>query len=195
MTENLDPILKFNNWWQQALENSPLKQKSAVCISTVDDLGFPQARFVDLKLADESGFVFCTYLDSPKGKQLADNNKIAMTAWWDHMGFQVRVVGTCEPLAESKAQLYWQKRSRSAQLTTQCFEQSALMASPEILQSRLEAQTQHFTDTDIAKPDNWGGFVIVPHSIEFLTFAESRLHLRECYNKHNDGWQMGYLQP
>lgn len=53
-----NPITKFENWWQEALINSPLQQQSAVCVSTIDEDGFPSGRFVDLKSASEKGFVF-----------------------------------------------------------------------------------------------------------------------------------------
>ena len=56
-----NPIEKFNDLWQQALLDSPLQQKSAVCVSTINAEGFPESRFVDLKKVDEQGFVFCTY--------------------------------------------------------------------------------------------------------------------------------------
>lgn len=81
------PIEKFESWWQEALADSPLQQKSAVCVSTIDEYGFPAARFVDLKSVTEAGFVFCSYFDSAKGKQIARNAKTAMTVWWDHLGY------------------------------------------------------------------------------------------------------------
>ena len=98
-----NPIVKFESWWQEALADSPLNQKSAVCVSTVDANGFPAGRFVDLKSVSENGFVFCTYFDSAKGKHIARNPNISMAAWWDHVGYQVRVVGIAEVIAVSEA--------------------------------------------------------------------------------------------
>ena len=82
-----NPVSKFRNWWQKALYDSPLKQKSAVCVSTVNEDGFPVGRFVDLKSVGEDGFVFCTYLHSAKGKHIAHTPKVSMTVWWDHVGY------------------------------------------------------------------------------------------------------------
>ncbi len=100
-----------------------MQQKNAVCVSTIDEMGFPSGRFVDLKSVNDSGFVFCTYIDSVKGKEILRNPKVAMTVWWDHVGYQVRVVGVAEPIDETEADSYWTSRSRSAQLTTTAFEQ------------------------------------------------------------------------
>jgi pyridoxamine 5'-phosphate oxidase len=46
-----NPFEKFNELWSNALSNSPLQQKSAVCISTIDSNGYPSGRFVDLHFA------------------------------------------------------------------------------------------------------------------------------------------------
>lgn len=193
MTEN--PIEKFQQWWKKALANTPLKQKSAVCISTIDEMGFPSGRFVDLKSVSDSGFVFCTYLDSVKGKDIFRNPKVGMTVWWDHVGYQVRVVGVAEPIDEAEAAKYWRARSRSAQLTTTAFEQSQLLASEEELDLKIKQAAIQFDGAEIPRPTNWGGFRVMPRAVEFLSFEESRLHLRELYRKEGDVWTKRLLQP
>ena len=190
-----NPIEKFQQCWQTALLNSPLNQKSAVCVSTIDSGGFPSGRFVDLKTVNELGFTFCTYLDSAKGKHLNQNPKTALTVWWDHVGYQVRVVGVAQSIEESDAVVFWKTRSRDAQLTTTAFEQSQPLATEEELTSRAEVVAKMHLDTDIPKPQNWGGYCVKPVSIEFLTFKESRLHLRELYEKNERGWIKCLLQP
>lgn len=189
------PILQFEKWWREALTDSPLQQKSAVCISTIDEHGFPAGRFVDLKSVSETGFVFCTYLDSAKGRQITFNPKVAMTIWWDHLGYQVRIVGQAHQIPAVEADHFWNTRSRSAQLTTTAFEQSAAMASELELNSRLQHVAASYADQPIPRPANWGGYCIKPVSIEFLTFRQSRLHLRELFEHRAEGWVKQLLQP
>ena len=189
------PITKFNVIWQKALENSPLIQKSAVCISTIDANGFPQSRFVDLKSADNNGFIFCTYLDSNKGKEIQDNPKVSLTIWWDHIGMQIRVVGEAENISEQLSTEFWHTRSRDAKLTTTSFNQSQELFCESELNTRFELIKQQMKNKEVQKPDNWGGYAIKPLSIEFLTFKESRLHLRELYQSQNAQWQKSLLQP
>ena len=189
------PISKFNIIWQEALKESPLKQKSAVCISTVDTNGFPQSRFVDLKSANENGFIFCTYLDSNKGKEILNNPKVSMTIWWDHLGIQIRIVGEAKKISQALAMKYWQTRSRDTQLTTTSFNQSQPISCKSQLHTKFELITQQMKNQAVPKPNNWGGFTIKPLSIEFLTFKESRLHIRELYQINNALWQKSYLQP
>jgi len=189
------PFTKFNVIWQKALENSTLIQKSAACISTIDADGFPQSRYVDLKSADNNGFIFCTYLDSNKGHEIQHNPKVSLTIWWDHIGKQIRVVGEAEQISEQSATEFWHTRSRDAQLTTTSFNQSQALSCESELDTRFELIKQKMQGHEIPKPDNWGGYVIIPLSIEFLTFKESRLHLRELYQSKNEQWQKSLLQP
>jgi pyridoxamine 5'-phosphate oxidase len=190
-----NPIEKFQVWWKRALLNSPLQQKSAVCVSTIDEDGFPSGRFVDLKSVDEDGFVFCTYLDSVKGKHIQKNPKVAITVWWDHVGYQVRIIGEAAPINESEAVDFWKTRSRSAQLTTTAFQQSQPLIEEQELTTRMQTVTNKFVDMEIPKPVSWGGYRVHPLTIEFLTFAESRLHLRELYRRQDGVWDKRLLQP
>jgi len=189
------PISKFDGWWQKALADSPLQEKSAVCVSTINEHGFPTGRFVDLKSVSERGFVFCTNLDSAKSKHIVRNPKAAMTIWWDHVGYQVRVVGTAEAISTVEADGFWQARSRRAQLTTTAFDQSEPLDSEGGLAMRLEEVAAEFDGQSISRPDTWSGYCIDPFSIEFLTFRESRLHLRELYERSRNGWIKQLLQP
>ena len=65
-----DILSRFQHWWNQATSDPQLQHKGAVCVSTIDDAGFPNARFVDLKAATADGFTFCTYFDSKKGREI-----------------------------------------------------------------------------------------------------------------------------
>lgn len=190
-----NPISKFETWWQEALLDSPLQQKSAVCVSTINENGFPTGRFVDLKSVSEDGFVFCTCFDSAKGKQIARGSKASMTIWWDHLGYQIRIIGLAQEISVAEADRFWQSRSRSAQLTTTAFEQSEPLNSEHELAIRLHDVSAKLVDQIILRPANWGGYCIKPVSIEFLTFRESRLHLRELFECTGNGWVKQLLQP
>ncbi len=190
-----DPIGKFKNWWEIAINDSPLKQLSAACVSTIDDDGYPAARFVDLKSVSNDGFVFCTNYDSNKGRDLARRPKTAMTIWWDHVGFQVRVTGVASSISNQLAAKFWESRSREAKLTTLCFRQSRSLEFESELELKLEKANEKHENTAIQKPENWGGYTISPQRIEFLTFNKNRLHLRELFEKSDGVWVKRLLQP
>lgn len=205
MSENPIPI--FIQRWQTALQDSPLQQKNAVCVSTINEDGFPDGRFVDLKQVDDAGFIFCTDLDSQKGHDIRNNDKVAITAWWDHVGYQIRITGRASQIDEELATIFWQTRSRSAQLTTSCFTQGLPIADAEAVTQKFTDFADKNSEKTIAKPLNWGGYRVTPQIIEFLTFKESRLHLREKFTRtknltgqitltgQDNDWQKQILQP
>ncbi|MEL6379002.1 MAG: pyridoxamine 5'-phosphate oxidase family protein, partial [Pseudomonadota bacterium] len=133
-----NPIAKFQHWWQLAIVDTPLKHKNPVCVSTIDRDGYPNGRFVDLKTASDTGFVFCTDLDSSKGIELAENPKIALTIWWDHVGFQIRIKGTAKTINKREADNFWSTRLRDAKITTSSFQQSQLLANLNELSESLK---------------------------------------------------------
>ena len=191
-----DPIGKFKDWWKEALSDSPLKHKNAICVSTVDSNGFPNARFVDLKTVDDGGFTFCSYYDSAKGKEISQNPKIAITVWWDHVGYQIRIVGNASKIPEEEAEKHWSGRSVEAQVTTSISKQSNYLKSETDLMQAVEAKKLELAGNSIQRPANWGGYLAVPEKIEFLTFRQNRLHLREQFVRKSQNWDcLLYTSP
>ena len=188
-------INKFQDWWRQAKGDQSLKHKGAVCVSTIDEFGFPNARFVDLKAATEEGFTFCTFFDSRKGIEMERCPKVALTIWWEGVGYQVRVQGTAARISRSMAGEYWRSRTRDAQVTTLCSRQSQPLVSDQQLLDQFSALRASFGEAEIPVPDNWGGYTIDPVSVEFLTFKEDRLHVREQYVHVEGQWNRQLLQP
>ena len=191
---NTELVNKVLNIWEQAKQDSPLAQKSAVSISTIDAEGFPQSRFVDLKAVDRSGFTFCTSYASEKGKHLSANPKLALLAWWDHINYQIRVVGNATPISEELADQYWQTRSKQAQIATTSFKQSEVWLEESSLTAHFEAKYSTADDV-VSRPASWGGYTIEAKSVEILQFKSNRVHHREYYSHQDGAWQRTLLQP
>lgn len=190
-----DPIRQFQDCWRRAQADPGLQHKGAVCVSTVDADGYPNGRFVDLKAVTDDGLVFCTYYDSKKGGEIDRHAKVALTLWWERIGCQIRVQGVAGRIGRDEAQDYWQSRTRDAQLTTLCSRQSAPLAEMDRLLAERARLDDHHAGQDIPLPDNWGGYRVRPHRIEFLSFRDDRLHLREQYTRQGEGWLRQLLQP
>lgn len=187
-------VSKLNQIWDEAKVNSPLNQKSAVCVSTIDSAGFPQSRFVDLKEIGPSGFTFCTSYNSEKGNHLSNNPKISLLAWWDHIGYQIRVIGSAVRISSELADKFWLTRSKEAQVATTCFKQSEIWDS-EISMENHFSSALTATEESISRPSYWGGYSVAPHAIEVLKFKTNRVHTREQYLWEETSWKMRLLQP
>ena len=156
-----DPIKKFETWWEIAKENFLLNQSNAACLSTINKDGFPSGRFVDLKEIDDQCFIFCTSFESEKACEIINNPNVALTIWWDHVGFQVRITGTARTIPNRDAIIHWQNRSREAQITSVCSNQSEEINRMEKLREKID----HFknsmsNESVIPKPATWGCFKV-----------------------------------
>ncbi len=192
----MNPITQFKLWWEKSKKHNNLKQKNPACLSTIDNEGFPSGRFVDLKEVDENGFNICTAYNSEKGREIEINSKVSLTVWWDHVGFQVRIVGTATKVSEEKALQYWESRSRDAQLASIAMVQSNELSSEAELLEKYNQAKSSFWDKNIEKPKLWGGYIIVPKKIEFLQFKKNRLHIREVFTQNStEQWEKRLLQP
>ena len=52
-----------------------------------------------------------------------------------------------------------------------------------------------FDNGEIPLPEFWGGYRVVPQSIEFWQGRESRLHDRLIYERNDDEWDITRLSP
>lgn len=190
-----DPLKKLDDWWQKAKLNSPLNQKNALCLSTIDEHGFPNSRFVDLKSIEPNGLTFCCCYDSPKGKNIKNNPRVSLTMWWDHVGYQIRMQGIATEADENLSSLFWASRTTGAKIATHGLYQSEEIDSALAITEKCQQSEQLFQNKSIPRPDNWGAYIVEPRSIEFLQFKQNRNHIRELYTQDQSSWRKVLLQP
>jgi pyridoxamine 5'-phosphate oxidase len=193
--QTVDPLAMLQQWYEAAHVASPLKHAGAACVSTVDDTGAPDARFVDVKEISAAGIVFGTALDSAKAQAIRARPDVALTFWWDHAGRQVRVVGTAEPITDAQADALFRERTRDAQIVAWTSQQSASLEEPAALEAAYRAAHERFAGKPVPRPPHWGGYCVVPRRIEFLTFSATRLHERLLFRRVPGGWRRSRLQP
>lgn len=183
-----DPIVQFCRWKD---ELSP--RNDAVTLATADADGAPDARIVLVKGARETGFVFFTNRTSAKGRQLAANPRAALVFHWEPRS--VRVVGAVEAVAEAESDAYWAGRPRGSQLGAWASDQSTAIADRTVLERRLAEVTSRYEGADVPRPPHWGGYRVVPASIEFWHHRDDRLHDRIRYRREGDAWVRERLSP
>jgi pyridoxamine 5'-phosphate oxidase len=189
-----DPIELFGRWYELAASTAPLAE--AVCVATVDADGAPDSRMVLLKGFDERGFRFFTNEGSAKGRQLAASPVAAMTFYWRELDRQVRVRGPIERVSAAESDEYFASRPRDSQLGAWASPQSERLADRDELEERLAATRARFGDGEIERPPHWGGYRVVPDSIEFWQGQVGRLHDRFRYVREDDGtWRAVRLGP
>ena len=191
-----DAVHQFRVWLNEALA-AQLDEPTALTLSTVSATGQPSSRVVLLKgLPDEAGFLFYSNYDSRKGQELAARPQAAINFFWPGLERQVRVEGRIEKAPETLSTEYFQSRPRSSQLGAWASPQSQVIANREELEAREAHVAEEFGAQDpLPRPDNWGGYILKPHRLEFWQGRPSRLHDRIVYELEGQGWKRSRLAP
>src|SRR5215216_4811619 len=177
--EDLAPtwVEQFDRWFADAVA-AELPEPNAVVLATADADGAPDARTVLLKGYDATGFVFVTSYASTKGAQLAVNPRAALVAPWHALHRQVRVAGRVERVGDAASDALWDPRPRGAQLAAVASVQSTVVDSREELADRVRLLDEQTPAGPVPRPPVWGGYRVVPVTVEFWQGGRDRLHDR-----------------
>lgn len=172
-----DPLLFFRKWFQQA-EASGITEVNAMTLATANVWGLPSARIVLLKGLDEDGFVFYTNYESEKGRQIAEEQSVALLFFWKELERQVRIEGTARKVSAAESDTYFHSRPKGSQIGATASPQSQIIDSREELEEKVKALEQQYADTELPRPEHWGGYRVIPEKIEFWQGRHNRLHDR-----------------
>jgi pyridoxamine 5'-phosphate oxidase len=189
-----DPFDQFNTWFEQALA-AEVNEPNAMNVATVDADGKPTSRIVLIKQFDRRGFTWYTNYDSQKGRQLAGNPHAALLFFWSELERQIRIEGVVERTSAEESDKYFHSRPLKSRLAAIASAQSAPIANRAALEQHYDAVAMQYGEAP-PRPDNWGGFRLVPQRIEFWQGRRSRFHDRIVYTLQQDGsWTRQRLQP
>ena len=188
-----DPFKQFSLWFSQAIKVG-IVEPSAMSLATADEseIGI---RTVLLKHFDDKGFVFFTNYSSKKSQQIEVKPQAALLFSWLDLGRQVKIVGSVEKITTLESIKYFASRPKDSQLGAWASQQSATISSRSLLVSQFESMKNKFSKGEVPLPDFWGGYRVIPQSIEFWQGRESRLHDRFIYQRSETGWSINRLSP
>lgn len=192
---NEDPFKQFEAWYAQTI-NSDIYEPGAMSLATVDVGNQPWQRIVLLKLFDEKGFVFFTNYESRKAQHIAVNANVSVLFLWHPLGRQVKITGRAEKISAAESLNYFVTRPRGSQLGAWASGQSQMISSRSILESMFDSMKEKYAHKEIPLPPFWGGYRVIPKTIEFWQARDSRLHDRFIYQKNETGvWSFSRLAP
>jgi len=191
-----NPMELFQTWFSNADHFKLIEETNAMTISSIGLDGFPKNRVVLLKQFNENGFTFYTNYSSEKGKAIAENNHICISFFWPAIEQQIIIKGKAEKLSAEKSDEYFNSRPKGSQLGAIASNQSSVIANRKELDKKLTEVEEKFKDTKASRPENWGGYLVKPISIEFWQGRPNRMHDRILYTLLKDfSWKMERLAP
>lgn len=191
-----NPMEQFQQWFLQAQQSETVEEANAMSVATIGLDGFPKTRVVLLKKFTDEGFIFYTNYDSEKGKAILTHPKICLSFFWPALERQIIIKGTAEKLLANLSDGYFQSRPRGSQLGAIVSDQSQVIPSREYLEEKLSSLEKEMEGKPLERPENWGGFLVRPYSIEFWQGRPNRLHDRIRYTLQEDyDWKIERLSP
>ena len=191
-----DPMHQFAHWFRQIAAGGMVYEPNAMVVSTATPDGRPSSRTVLLKKYDARGFVFFTNYNSRKGRELDANPYVSLLFPWHPLARQVVVTGTAARIAREETVAYFRTRPHGSQL--------GRLGERTVGRDRLPPGAHRpVRGTGGPLPrgrthpgtPQWGGFRVVPETIEFWQGHENRLHDRLRYVREGDDWRVERLCP
>jgi pyridoxamine 5'-phosphate oxidase len=185
-----DPLEAFTRWLHEAADNSFIVEANAMVLSTLgsdaDGSDAISTRTVLLKDISQGGFTFFTNYNSRKSQAINLHSQVTLLFPWYAMERQVTISGFASQIERAESESYFATRPWSSQIGAWASAQSSPLASREELEQRYVGASEKWPEgTTVPCPPHWGGFRVIPTSIEFWQGRYSRLHDRLRYDREN----------
>jgi pyridoxamine 5'-phosphate oxidase len=118
---------------------------------------------------------------------------------WSDLERQVRIDGVVDKVDAAVSDAYYASRPLGARHSAWASPQSEKVPSRTILEAAMQEVRGRHADNP-PRPAHWGGYRVVPHSLEFWQGRADRLHDRLLYTRsanveEQQGWTIERLAP
>ena len=131
-----------------------------------------------------------------KGLAIEVHDKVGLTFFWPAMERQILIKGIAQKVSAQTSDAYFYSRPKGSQIGAIVSPQSQPIEDRSFLEKRLDSLETQFKKDNPKRPAHWGGYLVVPETIEFWQGRPNRLHDRMEFslNKKNK-WTAVRLAP
>jgi dihydrophenazinedicarboxylate synthase len=187
-----EPMPLVQEWISSAVE-SGVREPLALALATADRRGRASNRIVAIVGVSSHGLLFTTHSTSQKGREIGETGWASGLLYWRETAQQLAVSGPVGQFDDVENDRLWNARAPALHSMTTASRQSEPLDDPRRLQA--EADRLAAAGTPLPRPPRFAGYRLQPHTVEFWSGAETRLHRRLRYDKTAAGWQFVRLQP
>jgi pyridoxamine 5'-phosphate oxidase len=189
-----DPFQQFVQWMDEAIK-AKIKEPTAMSLATTGKNLLPTNRIVLLKEIQNQGFIFYTNYESKKGYQLAENPYGSLLFFWPELERQIRIQGRIEKTSKEISDNYYLTRPAKRRIGAWASPQSKEIPHRKYLEKLQSEYEKKFEGKPPQRPDNWGGYILIPYTFEFWQGRPNRLHDRIEYYLDDNDWKLRRLAP
>lgn len=190
----MEPLERFLGWYEEA-KAAGCQQADSMALATVDSEGRPSVRIVLFRGVSKGGVRFFTNYESRKGRELEKNPSCAAAFYWPKTDKQVRFEGEAQRLSDADSDAYFESRPIGHRISAWASAQSRVLDSRSSLVARWEELSRKHPASPIPRPPFWGGYLMVPRTVEFWISGENRLHHRTRFERQGSSWIAEDLEP
>ena len=189
-----NPIEEFKLWFEDAKDNN-IVEPNAMILSTLSNKGLINSRTVLLKNIKDDGFIFFTNYESKKAIDIKKNSIVSSVFLWKKTERQIIIKGNSVKISRDESTKYFHSRPEKSKIAAWASKQSCELDNANKLKERFKYYEKKFKGKKIPIPNFWGGYIIIPNSMEFWQGRPSRMHDRIIYKKRKNKWIKIRLYP
>ncbi|MFO7828494.1 MAG: pyridoxamine 5'-phosphate oxidase [Bacteroidales bacterium] len=189
-----DPFKQFTVWMDEAIK-SGVKEPTAMALATSGKNLQPSNRIVLLKEIQNGGFIFFSNYESKKGHQLIENPYGSLLFFWPELEKQIRLEGRIEKTSKEISDNYYLTRPAKRRIGAWASPQSREIPNRKSLEELQADYEAKFEGQPPKRPENWGGYILIPYTFEFWQGRPNRLHDRIEYYLDDNDWKIRRLAP
>ncbi len=193
-TVSHNPFIQFDIWYKEHL-SAQNEVPESVYLGTASTDGKVSLRTILLKDYSEAGFTFYTNYNSKKASHISLNPNIALLFHWPEKGRQVRIEGIAGKVVPSISDEYFESRPRESQISAWASPQSSEIPDRNYLIKKYNYYNEVFSEFPVPRPEQWGGYLLIPDWFEFWENGKFRLHDRIIYTRKDNSWLISRLAP